>query len=130
MSKQYEAGLPGKIAQGSEGLGTVTPDMVEERARELAKADGRPEPNEKDLFEARQELLPSGEDATAPELDDSSLESITEWDTAPESTGSQAPKLEPYDDDNIAEQLVEEGIAEADHDQRVTAAEENPPEEV
>ncbi len=130
MSKQYEAGLPGKISDGAEGLGTVTPEMVEERARELAKADGRTEPNEKDLFEARQELVPSGEEPVAPELDDPSVENITEWNSAPEEAGTQAPTLRPYDDQNIAEQLVEEGVAEADHDQRVTAAEENPPEEV
>ena len=30
----------GKIVRGTEGLGTVTPQMIEERAREIACSDG------------------------------------------------------------------------------------------
>jgi len=38
----------GKIVRGTEGLGTVTPQMIEERAREIACSDGRARPNDLD----------------------------------------------------------------------------------
>ena len=43
----------GKILRGTEGLGTVTPQLVEERAREIARSDGREQPNDLDLTRAR-----------------------------------------------------------------------------
>ena len=43
----------GKIISGLDGLGTVTPEMVEQRARELAKTDGRTQPNEADRILGR-----------------------------------------------------------------------------
>ncbi len=36
----------GKILRGTEGIGTVTPQMIEERARKLARSDGRSQPND------------------------------------------------------------------------------------
>jgi hypothetical protein len=46
----------GKILRGSEGVGTVTPQMIEERAREIARSDGRAQPNDLDRTRAREEL--------------------------------------------------------------------------
>ena len=46
----------GKIVRGTEGLGTVTPQMIEERAREIACSDGRARPNHLDRTRAREEL--------------------------------------------------------------------------
>jgi hypothetical protein len=37
------------------------------------------------------------------------------------STGEKAPTVRPEDDENIVEKLVQEGIEEADHDQRLSA---------
>ena len=51
-----EAQPRGKILHGTEGLGTVTAQMVEERAREIARSDGREEPNDLDRTRAREEL--------------------------------------------------------------------------
>jgi len=34
----------GKIIRGTQGLGTVTPQMIEERARQIARSDGRAQP--------------------------------------------------------------------------------------
>jgi hypothetical protein len=45
-----------KILRGTEGLGTVTPQMVEERAREIARSDGRAQPNDLDRTRAREDL--------------------------------------------------------------------------
>ena len=33
-----------KILRRTEGVGTVTPQMIEERAREIARGDGRAQP--------------------------------------------------------------------------------------
>jgi len=130
MSNEHEAGaLPGRIAYGPEGIGPVTLEMVQERALELAKADGRREPNDKDRFTAREELLGAGQEPLPPEAAEPAVENLTSWDEPPEASGSRAPQVLPEDDANIPKRLVEEGLEEADHDQRVTAAEENPPEE-
>jgi len=37
------------------------------------------------------------------------------------STGEKASTLHPEDDENIREKLVEEGVEEADHDQRLSS---------
>jgi hypothetical protein len=131
MSKNYEEAFPGKIAVGADGLGTVSPELVEERARELAKADGRLEANEADHANAEAELLPHGEFVPAPpEVDDPALENLTAWDEPLEARGGAVDSMAPLDEANIAEQLVEEGLSEAEHDQRVSAAEDDPPEEL
>jgi hypothetical protein len=49
----------GKILCGTEGLGTVTPQMVEQRAREIARSDGRSQSNELAWTRAREELTGS-----------------------------------------------------------------------
>jgi hypothetical protein len=130
MSNDQElAGPIGKIATGAEGLGTVTPEMVDERARELALADGRTEANERDRHSAHLELVPESLDPVAPELDSAELENVTEWDTAPTERGVAVPVILPEDEANIAETLVQEGLEEADHTSRVEAAQAFPPEE-
>src|ERR1043166_4745391 len=51
-----EAQNSGKILSGTEGIGTVTPQMIEKRAREIARGDGRAQPNDLDRARAREEL--------------------------------------------------------------------------
>jgi hypothetical protein len=131
MSKNYEEAFPGKIAVGADGLGTVSPELLAERALEIAKADGRLEANEGDRAKAAAELLPNGEFVPPPpEVDDPALENLTAWDEPLRARGGAVDEMAPLDEANIAEQLVEEGLEEADHDQRVSAAEENPPEDL
>lgn len=130
MSNDQEtAGPIGKISTGAQGLGTVTPEMVDERARELARADGRTEANEGDRHTAYRELVPDSLEPVAPELDAPELENVTEWDTAPEEKGVAVPVVLPEDEANIAETLVQEGLDEADHTSRVEASNAFPPEE-
>lgn len=127
MSDQSDAGEPvGKINTGAAGLGTVTPEMVEERASQLARMDGRTAANERDRSQAREELVGPSEDAE-PEASDR-VEDIVTWDDAPESSGVKAPEVAPPDDSTISETLVREGMDEAEHEQRLSAVEENPPE--
>lgn len=107
-----------KILRGTEGLGTVTPKMIEERAREIARSDGRSQPNDLDRASAREEL-------TGPSVDSEKLPTMEEpgrdWQMPLVSTGKKAPTVRPEDDGNILEKLVQEGIEEADHDQRLNA---------
>ena len=113
---------------GDQGLGTVTPAMVEDRAKELARMDGRTQPHEGDRQQAQEELLGPAGATSGPEAGDQEVENIVTWDDAPESAGARAPQVLPEDEANIAETLVQEGLEEAEHDQRLSSVEENPPE--
>jgi hypothetical protein len=48
-------------------------------------------------------------------------EKLTEWDETIGSTGTQAPKVRPEDENSISEELVEDGIESADRDRRLAA---------
>jgi hypothetical protein len=117
----------GVLIENFDGIGTVTPEMVQKRAVELAliKGRGANEVSKADFAQARRELT------GGPELDpkEAELEAVPEserWDPVPGSTGHQAPQLASEDEDgegrSIAEQLVAEGLHEAEHDQMLQAA--------
>jgi hypothetical protein len=122
----------GIIMQNAAGIGTVTSEMVEARARELAAINGRPssEPSEADYQQAKREL--TGEAEMDPQ--EESSESVPEserWDPVPGSTGRQAADSLGEDEDaegrSESAQLFEEGISEAEHDQmrQASRADEN-----
>lgn len=69
-------------------------------------------------IEAAAESDPIG--AAAPELNPQT-EELTEWDDAPASHGTAAPKVPAFDEATIASELVAEGTEEADRDQRIAA---------
>jgi hypothetical protein len=128
MIEKYPPQQPvGKIDSGLQGLGAVTPEMVEERARELARIDGRTQATEADRILARGEL--QGTIAPQTPEADPDLENVQVWDEPPEASGVRIAKLLPDDETSIRETLVEEGMEEADHETRLEASEENPPEE-
>jgi hypothetical protein len=112
----------GVIMENADGIGTVTPAMVEARARELAAINGRPssEPSETDYQQAKREL--TGEAETDPQ--EESSESIPDsegWDPVPGSAGRQAADSLGEDEDaegrSESAQMFEEGVTEAEHDQ-------------
>ena len=112
--------------ENAAGIGAVTPEMVEARARELAAINGRPQPSEADYQQAKREL--TGEGETDPQ--EENVESIREsdgWDPLPGSTGRQAAESLGEDEDaegrSESAQMFEEGISEAEHDQMRRAAE-------
>ena len=108
----------GKILRRSEGIGTVTSQMIEERARELARSDGRAQPNELDRTRAREELTGVTSGSEKPPTRE---EPGRDWAMPLVSTGEKAPTVRPEDDENIPERLVQEGVEEADHDQRLSS---------
>ncbi len=114
--------------ENADGIGTVTPAMVEARARELAVINGHGSsgPTKADYQQAKREL--TGEE----EIDsqEENVESVPEsegWDPVPGSTGRQAADSPGEDEDaegrSEAAQMYEEGIDEAEHDQMRRAAE-------
>jgi hypothetical protein len=119
----------GVLTENFAGIGPVTNEMVNARARELALIAGRPPPHvsQVDYEQAKREL--TGEPDVDPQ--ETLLESIPEterWDPVPGSEGHQAPESPPEDEDDEGrsetEQLVEEGVKEAEHDQMLQAARE------
>ena len=108
----------GKILRRSEGIGTVTSQMIEERARELARSDGRAQPNDLDRTRSREELTGATSESEKPPTRE---EPGRDWAMPLVSTGEKAPTVRPEDDENIPEKLVQEGVEEADHDQRLSS---------
>ena len=112
----------GVLTENSAGIGTVTRKMVRERAVELAVINGRSaqEVSKSDRDQAQREL--TGEPDTDPK--EVALESAPEserWDPVPGSTGHKTREAPSADEDEEGrsdnERLVEEGIADAEHDQ-------------
>jgi hypothetical protein len=119
----------GHMTENGNGIGTVTPGMVRQRAVELAMINGRTaaEVSTADWDEAKRELT----GGSYADLNDALLESVPEserWDPVPGSVGHKAPEStsDDEDDDGLTDsaRLVEEGIAEAEHDQMLQAARE------
>jgi hypothetical protein len=113
----------GALTENSAGIGTVTRKMVRERAIELAAINGRAahEVSKSDWEQARSEL--TGNSDLDPK--EAVLESAPEserWDPVPGSTGHKVPVPSGEDEDDEGrtdnERLVDEGIGEAEHDQR------------
>ncbi|MEO8352394.1 MAG: hypothetical protein ABI680_11730 [Chthoniobacteraceae bacterium] len=117
----------GSLTANGAGIGTVTQEMVRARAIELAVINGRSADDVSviDLEQAQRELT------GGPDIDpkDAIMEAAPEserWDPLPGSTGHkvEATSNEVEDGEGRidSERLVEEGIAEAEHDQMVQAS--------
>jgi hypothetical protein len=117
----------GALTENGVGIGTVTQEMVRDRASELAVIDGRSEDDVSvfDLEQAKREL--TGETDIDPK--EAILEAAPEserWDPVAGSTGHKVETTSNEDEDgegrSDSERLVEEGVSEAEHDQMVQAA--------
>jgi hypothetical protein len=116
----------GRFSQHGRGLGTVTEEMVRERAAQLALINGRPPGQilDSDLMEARQEL--TGEERLVP--NPTPAEQLTEderWEAVPEDSGRQVPAMPASDEQTFAEKLVEEGVEDAEQDSMVKGTRQN-----
>jgi hypothetical protein len=112
---------PLKMQTGGAGLGEVSQQMLDDRARELARMDGRVDFNERDLQQARTELQGFAQPPAPPETA-GGAEELVEWDESPAASGHQTPTYQIDDEANIGEVLVQEGVDEAEHSQRVAAS--------
>jgi hypothetical protein len=116
----------GLLTENSEGIGTVTHEMVRERAIELAIINGRSaqEVSKSDWDQAKRELT-GGSDT---EPNDAVLEAAPEaerWDPVSGSTGQKVQTAASEDEDDEGrsdnEILVDEGVKGAEHDQMLQA---------
>jgi hypothetical protein len=118
----------GVISSNFAGIGTVSRELINKRARELAFLSGSPEREitEADYQQAARELA-GGSDLDRKEEIIESLPESERWDPVPGSPGRQAtePPAEDEDSEGRSEsaQLVEDGAREAEHDQMVQAEE-------
>jgi len=115
----------GRFSLNGRGLGTVTEEMVRQRAKELAQINGRSAHQilDSDLDQARREL--TGEETLNPEPTPAEqLPEETRWDPIPESIGERAPTVPADDEQTFAERLVDEGVEDAEQDQMVRATRE------
>jgi len=113
----------GRISQHTKGLGTVTQEMVMARAREIALINGRSSHHlsPADVAQAKKELTGVDNDETAEER----LPTSERWDPNHGSEGHEGPMVPAHDEQTDAEKLVEEGVAEAEHDQMVEGTRES-----
>jgi hypothetical protein len=117
----------GIIAKKIAGIGPVSREMIRARALELALIDGRHhgQISRADYEQAQRELT-GGSDLDAQTQTLEALPESKRWDMVPGSTGHQAPETLNEDEDeegrSESEQLVEEGVNEAEHDQMLQAA--------
>ena len=111
--------------QGTE-VSAVSDELLQQRARDLAREDGRTEPTDADLKKAREELSGFTEDS-APEVPPGD-ESLTSWSESADTTGHRVDTSPPDQDVDVGMELVDEGVDEADQDQRRAAKEEESPE--
>jgi len=116
----------GIVTENSAGIGTVTRQMVQARAAELAIIDGHlsHDATASHFAQAKRELT------GVPDVDpqEAILESAPEserWDPVPGSTGRKVPVAPSEDEDEEGrsdnERLVEGGIAEAELEQSLQA---------
>lgn len=104
-----------KIIDGTAGVGTVSPQMIDERACEIAHSEGRARPNDLDRTRAREEFTGATSESEQPPT---KQDSGRGWGMPLVSSGEKAPTVRPEDDGNIPDELIGQGIDEADHDQR------------
>ena len=107
-------------------LNVPTPEMVNQRAREIVLIDERnPDKfTEADWQQARRELTGATTNASWEDPREMAA-SLSERGSVPGETGTQTPRNGPKDEALLAERLVSRGVDEAAHDQMVEAAKED-----
>ena len=109
-----------KIVVHANGLGLPSTEMVRQRAIELAKIDGRLDYNELDWQRAKQELH-GGHPYSWDDEEDRMPQSISERDMTATDTGHHIENLR-GGEDNVVEELIAEGMDEAQHDRMLEAS--------
>lgn len=121
--KKRNQNSDGNVEEHARGLGTVTPEMVSARAREIALINRRTndKPTPEDWQEAKRELT-EGRSAHDPAED---VPVSKRWDPVPGSPPRQAEVVPADDEQTMAESLVESGVEEAEHEQMVEGTRES-----
>jgi hypothetical protein len=83
---------------------------IEQRAVQISRDEGREIVTADDRARAREELLAPNETTGDPEVSAELGGDITAWDEVPGSTGTQAPRIVPEDENSVGKELVEKGL--------------------
>ncbi len=112
----------GKVSNHGDGMGAPTPELVEQRAREIALiAERNPDDfTDADWEQARAELM-GVSTMVAPELTPESAELDEEWPVVASNSGERVKRPGLDDDQMLGAHLVEGGVEEATHDSMVQA---------
>ena len=112
----------GKVSNHGDGMGAPTPELVEQRAREIALiAERNPDEfTDADWEQARQELMGVSTMA-APEETPENAGLDEEWPVVASNSGERAKRPGLDDDQMLGAHLVEGGVEEATHDSMVQA---------
>ena len=116
--------VTGKILSHAEGMGTPSAETVRQRAVELAAIDGRDTPYEQDWKRAFQELHGGHHDPNARDDETEMLGAVTETDTVAPTLGRHLHEMDIDGGESVGEELISEGIEEAEHDQMVQSRKE------
>lgn len=111
----------GRIEVGGRGTGEFDEADVAKRAAEIARMDGRTGTNKADWIQAKEEL--QGINTSFPAESAEAVASIHDWDD-PGSVGHRGHKNQLEDEESPVETLINEGLEEADRDQRLNAVRE------
>ena len=105
----------GKVSHHGAGLGTITPEMVQARAQEIAIINGRSANSvlKSDWDEAYREL--TGRENPRDPSGDWAIET-TQWDPAPGTPGHKVHTTPVHDEQTDRETITEQGVSEAEHD--------------
>jgi hypothetical protein len=116
-----EPPLPTRLKAALPGLGAAAQVDVERRALELARIDGREIVTDADLTRAAYELATAALPTTAPETGNPALDKLTAWDDPVDQSGRRIETVPLEDEAPVGEQLIQEGVSEAEHHTRVEA---------
>jgi hypothetical protein len=122
MSKMRPA--TAKILFHSEGLGTPNVDLVRQRAEEIALINGRTEHTEADWQQAKYEIHGTHHVDDEPAEEMGAAEMVSGQDMLSSDVGHHMPKLAMEDDGNVVEELIREGMEEAEHEQMLESCRE------
>ncbi len=109
-----------KIIHHSAGLGAPDAETVRQRARELARIDGRGEYNDQDWRNAKLELH-GGHEMNDTNGNMDMIAMVSEHDMVASSMGHHVENVGLDDRENVAEELIAEGMDEAIHEQMLAA---------
>src|SRR6266478_1215342 len=118
-----------KILVHSAGMGTPTPELVRQRAEELATINGHVEYTEADWQEAKLELHGGHHPDGALSEEWATQTMVSEPDMLAVDAGHHADRVPLDDERNLVEELWQEGMEEAEHDRMLAAAREVPEED-
>ena len=108
--------LLGKILQHAQGLGVPSPETVRQRAMEIAMIEGRETTSDEDWKRAFHELHGGHHEAGDHDQDGEMAEAISERDMVAPSLEHRVHRGDVDGGESLGEELVAEGLDEADHD--------------